>query len=220
MTTSLAGDAARDDVVEQDGLELGGSAASASSVAFGTFANAASVGAKTVNGPPVFSVSTRPAAWRREASVVNWPAATAVETMSDSPAAGFAEAAGASTATAATSEVTRMRDHLRIGELLCRRIVVELMSMYTVELRGWITPCLRGARQNGPSTTGRSANGHHRRSGARHRRGIGARGGDGRLLAARGARVVVLDLDEERGPWWRTRSAGSSPGPMSATKPR
>ena len=45
-------------------------------------ANAASVGANTVNGPLPLSVSTRPAACRAVARVLNEPAATAVSTMS------------------------------------------------------------------------------------------------------------------------------------------
>jgi hypothetical protein len=44
---------------------------SAASVAFGTFANAASVGAKTVNGPRPCSVPARPAFFSSEASVLN-----------------------------------------------------------------------------------------------------------------------------------------------------
>ena len=48
---------------------------------FGTFLNAASVGAKTVYGPPFASVSARPALVSRLASVLKLPAATAVSTM-------------------------------------------------------------------------------------------------------------------------------------------
>ncbi len=48
----------------------------------GSFANAASVGAKTVNGPGPLRVSTRPAALTAVTSVLNWPAPTAVSTMS------------------------------------------------------------------------------------------------------------------------------------------
>src|SRR6478672_4489615 len=55
---------------------------SASSVPAGSFANASSVGANTVNGPAPFSVSTRSAAWSAFASVLNDPAATAVSMMS------------------------------------------------------------------------------------------------------------------------------------------
>ena len=53
-----------------------------SSCAGGSLANAASVGAKTVNGPLPLRVSTRPAAVRAFARVLNWPAPTAVSTMS------------------------------------------------------------------------------------------------------------------------------------------
>src|SRR5829696_3160523 len=53
-----------------------------STVPAGSFANAASVGANTVNGPVPFSVSTRSAALSAAASVLNEPAATAVSTMS------------------------------------------------------------------------------------------------------------------------------------------
>ena len=48
----------------------------------GSLANAASVGANTVNGPLPFSVSTSPAACSAAARVLNDPAATAVSTMS------------------------------------------------------------------------------------------------------------------------------------------
>ena len=53
-----------------------------STVPAGSLAKAASVGAKTVNGPGPFSVSTSPAAWSAAARVWNEPAATAVSTMS------------------------------------------------------------------------------------------------------------------------------------------
>src|SRR5690606_8603159 len=53
-----------------------------STVPAGSFANAASVGANTVNGPGPLSVSTRPAASSDAARVLNWPAATAVWTIS------------------------------------------------------------------------------------------------------------------------------------------
>src|SRR3954447_10081344 len=53
-----------------------------SSVPAGRAAKAASVGAKTVNGPGPLSVSTRPAAWTALTNVPNWPAATAVSTTS------------------------------------------------------------------------------------------------------------------------------------------
>ena len=61
------------------------------SVAFGTFANAASVGANTVH-VPLCSVFTRPDFCSSEASVLNWPAAIAVLTMF----CAFAAAAGGS----------------------------------------------------------------------------------------------------------------------------
>src|SRR3954452_3146286 len=57
------------------------SAASASSVAWGTFANAASVGAKTVNGAGPDNVLARPAFFTSDTKVVNFPDATAVWTM-------------------------------------------------------------------------------------------------------------------------------------------
>jgi hypothetical protein len=47
----------------------------------GSLANAASSGANTVNGPGPFKVASRPVAESAEASVPNWPAATAVSTM-------------------------------------------------------------------------------------------------------------------------------------------
>ena len=52
-----------------------------STVPAGSLANAASVGANTVNGPAPFSVSTSPAAFTAATRVVN-PPATAVSTMS------------------------------------------------------------------------------------------------------------------------------------------
>jgi hypothetical protein len=48
----------------------------------GNLANASSVGAKTVNGPLPFSVSTKPAAVTAAANVLKLPAETAVSTMS------------------------------------------------------------------------------------------------------------------------------------------
>ena len=48
----------------------------------GNLANAASLGANTVKGPSLFSVSTRPAAFTAATRVVNSPAATAVSTIS------------------------------------------------------------------------------------------------------------------------------------------
>jgi hypothetical protein len=57
-------------------------------------AKASSVGAKTVNGPLPLSVSTRPAACSAVARVLNWPAATAVSTMSLAWAAKEAAAGG------------------------------------------------------------------------------------------------------------------------------
>jgi hypothetical protein len=62
-------------------LSSAGSAASASSVALGSFANASSVGAKTVNGPGPASTASSPVAWSSFTSVVKSPAATAVSTM-------------------------------------------------------------------------------------------------------------------------------------------
>jgi len=51
----------------------------------GSLAKASSVGAKTVKGPGPFNVSTRSAALRAAARVLNEPAATAVSTMSEEP---------------------------------------------------------------------------------------------------------------------------------------
>ena len=58
----------------------------------GSFAKASSVGANTVNGPGPFRVSTRSAACSALASAWNDPAATAVSTMSLSPALFFGTA--------------------------------------------------------------------------------------------------------------------------------
>src|SRR3954468_14287436 len=63
---------------------------SALSVFFGTFANAASVGANTVYGPLPESVPASPACLTSETSVSNLPAATAVSTMLASAAARVA----------------------------------------------------------------------------------------------------------------------------------
>ena len=57
-------------------MSRAGSAASASSVALGSFAKAASVGAKTVNGPGPASAASSPVACRSFTSVVKLPAAT------------------------------------------------------------------------------------------------------------------------------------------------
>ena len=66
------------------------SASSACSCSAGILANAASVGANTVNGPAPLSVSIRPASVSALASVPNCPAETAVSTMSDCTAcAGY-----------------------------------------------------------------------------------------------------------------------------------
>jgi hypothetical protein len=53
-----------------------------STVPLGNFANASSVGAKTVNGPAPFNVSTNFAAVTAATRVLNVPAATAVSTIS------------------------------------------------------------------------------------------------------------------------------------------
>ncbi len=53
-----------------------------STVPAGSLAKASSLGAKTVNGPGPFSVSTRPAAVTAATRVLNEPAATAVSTIS------------------------------------------------------------------------------------------------------------------------------------------
>ena len=51
-----------------------------STVPLGSFAKAASVGAKTVNGPSPFRVSTRPATFNAAVSVLNEPLADATST--------------------------------------------------------------------------------------------------------------------------------------------
>ena len=68
-------------MVQQHRAKLGLVFLSAASVFFGTFANAASVGAKTVNGPLPLRVVTRSARPSSDASVLKLPAATAVSTM-------------------------------------------------------------------------------------------------------------------------------------------
>jgi hypothetical protein len=62
-------------------VSLSLSASSAVTVPSGSFANAASVGAKTVNGPGPDSVSTRPAAFTAVTSVLKLPASAATCTM-------------------------------------------------------------------------------------------------------------------------------------------
>ena len=62
-------------------VSAGMSPSRASTVPSGSFANASSVGAKTVNGPSPCSVSTRPAAPSAATSVSNLPAPTAMSTM-------------------------------------------------------------------------------------------------------------------------------------------
>src|SRR5690606_26594103 len=56
-----------------------------------SFANASSVGAKTVNGPSPFSASIKSAALSAAASVLNDPALTAVSTMSFPSIEGFGD---------------------------------------------------------------------------------------------------------------------------------
>ena len=81
--------------------------------------------------------------------------------------------------------------------------------------------CRRGRmRLPGHRRSRRIEHGDQRSGGARHGRCLGAGRGDGPPLAEHGARVAVVDLDEERGRAWRTRSAGSSSAPTSATRPR
>src|SRR3954470_22957632 len=63
-------------------LSAAGSLSRPSSVPAGSAAKAASVGAKTVNGPVPWGVSTRPAALTAASSVLNEPASVAVSTMS------------------------------------------------------------------------------------------------------------------------------------------
>lgn len=50
-------------------------------IAYGSFANASSEGAKTVKGPELDNVSARPAAVTAATKVLKLPAATAVSTM-------------------------------------------------------------------------------------------------------------------------------------------
>ena len=73
------------DVVEQDVAQRLRVFEQAFDRAGGQCANAASVGAKTVNGPLPWSASTRPAACTAATSVLNWPAPIAVATMSFEP---------------------------------------------------------------------------------------------------------------------------------------
>lgn len=73
----------------------------------GSFANAASVGAKTVNGPLPLSVSARPAACTAATRVLKSPAATAVSTIVACAAGRAAAGAFAGAFWAATGEVAR-----------------------------------------------------------------------------------------------------------------
>ena len=63
-------------------VNAGMSPSSDSTVPSGSFANASSVGAKTVNGPSPCNVPTRPAASRAATNVPNLPSPTAMSTMS------------------------------------------------------------------------------------------------------------------------------------------
>src|SRR6478752_2261364 len=74
-------------------LSAAGSLRRPSSVPAGSAAKAASVGAKTVNGPLPWSVSTRPAALTAARRVLNDPASVAVSTMSWAMASAEAEGA-------------------------------------------------------------------------------------------------------------------------------
>ena len=95
---------------------MAGCFASAASVAFGTLANALSVGAKTVNGPPLARVSASPALVSSDVSVVNCPAAIAVWTMFFSPVEGDADEAEAKapSVTAASAAATSRAIVVRI----------------------------------------------------------------------------------------------------------
>src|SRR5580765_8529553 len=99
----------------------------------GSFANAASVGAKTVKGPGPLSVSTSPAASSAVARVVNEPAATAVSTMS---LAGMACACARLEAGSAEARVLAIRASANAGRARKRR------GMGTTLLKG----CGRGHR--------------------------------------------------------------------------
>src|SRR3954465_14372561 len=97
--------------------------ANAASVALGTLANAASVGAKTVNRLFPESVSTRPAWSSSAARVLNCPAPTAVSTMFFSAAGAprstwtAAEAGlAAASATAEVADTARMLRNERIAD--------------------------------------------------------------------------------------------------------
>jgi len=70
-----------------------GLSSTACSTGSGSFANASSVGAKTVNGPSLFKVATRSASMTRAASSVNTPFNSAVPTMSAGPSATVVAAA-------------------------------------------------------------------------------------------------------------------------------
>src|SRR3954471_16161356 len=78
-----------------------------SSVPAGSLANAASVGANTVNGPLPFKVSTSPAAFSAAARVLNDPAATAVSTMSFSAGAALTATPNEDATTRAITEPTQ-----------------------------------------------------------------------------------------------------------------
>src|SRR5512143_3279677 len=101
---------------------------SAFSVFFGTFANAASVGAKTVNGPLPESVPARPAALTSFTSVVNWPAETAVWTMFmlGFIAAGFEAGRGAP---AVAAKAARTRAPSAVTAMARRRMLFMLLLL-------------------------------------------------------------------------------------------
>ncbi len=116
----------------------------------GNLANASSVGANTVNGPSPLRVSIRPAASSAAASVENWPAATAVSTMSFFSCfpwwPALARVANAKSCVA-TKRLKRLRLMSVIGYLL-------LIVIVEVAATGWGSSCRPIHGNNGPSAFG------------------------------------------------------------------
>ena len=84
MNNFFGSDSRRQHMIREDGRELVFAVRLKKDIdqPLGSLANAASVGANTVNGPAPFSASARPAASRAVARVSNEPAETAVSRIS------------------------------------------------------------------------------------------------------------------------------------------
>ena len=111
-----------------------------STVPLGSLAKASSVGAKTVKGPALLRVSTRPAAPRAAARVVKLPAPTAVSTMSfisaflGAAAAAFLGAAAARTGARAAPRRAAVRGAATTTRVAAMAVEKEL----AIVVVGWV----------------------------------------------------------------------------------